>query len=118
MEEILNENDINNFGSTDYDDLDLLNVSLDGKNEREIYDSELFEENSLLDSSDYVYPFGFTDNSDLMVYDVQNEDILAELQTLNDNILVLDLGLKIITACILFFLFLYCFRWVHMRTRR
>lgn len=118
MEENLNENNINNFSDTIYDDMGLLDVSLDGKNEKEFSDSELLEDDSLLGSSDNMYPFGFTDTSDLMVYDAQNEVIISELQTLNSNIMVLDSGLKIITACILFFLFVYVFRWAHMRTRR
>lgn len=118
MEENLNENNVNNFSDTIYDDMGLLYVSLDGKNEKEVPESELLENNSLLGSSDNLYPFRYTDNSDLVVYDEQNEVIISELQTLNSNIVVLDSGLKIITACILFFLFLYCFRWAHLRTRR
>ena len=118
MEENLNENIFNNISDTIYDDMGLLDVSLDGKNEKEFSDSELLENNSLLGSSGNLYPFRYTDTSDLVVYDEQNEIIITELQTLNSNILLLDSGLKIITACILFFLFLYCFRWAHLRTRR
>lgn len=118
MEDNFNENNFDNISDTIYDDMGLLDFSLVGKNEKELSDSELLENNSLLGSSDYMYPFRYTDSSDLVVYDTQNEVIISELQTLNSNIMVLDSGLKIITACILFFLFLYCFRWVHMRTRR
>lgn len=118
MEEILNENNVDNISGSIYDDMGLLDVSLDGKNEKVLSDSELLENDSLLGSSDYLYPFRYTDSSDLVVYDTQNEVIISELQTLNSNIMVLDSGLKIITACILFFLFVYVFRWAHLRTRR
>lgn len=118
MEENLNENNIDNNSDFDFDTLELLDVSLDGKNEKELSDSELLEGDSSLGSSDPVYPFRYTDNYDLLVYDSQNEDIIAELEVLNDNLVLVDSGIKLLTGVLLFFLFLYAFRLVSMRVRR
>lgn len=118
MEENLNEDYIDNSTDFDFDSLELLELSLDGKNEKEVPEVELLENDSSLGSSDSSYPFGFTDNSALLVSDTQNEDIIAELQVLNDNLVLIDNGIKLLTGVLLFFLFLYAFRLVTMRIRR
>lgn len=118
MEENFNENNIDSSSDFDFDTLELLDVSLVGKNEKELSDSELLEDDTSVGTSYPVYPFGFDDNFDLLVTDSQNDDIIAELQILNDNIVLIDSGIKLLIGVLLFFLFLYAFRLVSMRVRR
>ena len=118
MEENLNEDFFDNYTDFDFDTMELLEFSLDGKNEKEVPETELLENNSSLGSSDSSYPFGFADNSALLVSDSQNDVIIVELQVLNDNLVLIDKGIKLLTGVLLFFLFLYTFRLVTMRIRR